>query len=47
MPETKMIVKTIAISKELDEWLEAHQSVNFSGLMRELLQKYIAEHDGE
>ncbi len=47
MSETKMVVKTIAISPELDKWLEKHEDINFSGLIRKLLQKYIDEYDGE
>ena len=41
------IIKSVAISKEIDEWLEKHRSLNFSELVRDLLLKYIDEHDGE
>jgi hypothetical protein len=42
MTEYDYVMKTAVISKEQDRWIEEqHPKLNFSALVRELLQAYI------
>lgn len=35
------VPKTVMITKEQNDWIDKRESVNFSGLIRELLQRYM------